>query len=310
MTAMTTGYLLLGLLLDRRFGDPERLWSRLPHPVEMFGQLITIADRRLNDGANRKAAGIAFMLLACGALFAIGWFAARLPFGGVLEILAAFVLLAQKSLVDHVSAVAQALRIGLAHGRRAVSQIVGRDAVELDPGEVARAAVESAAEGFADGVVAPAFWFAVFGLPGIIVYKFANTADSMIGYRNDRYSEFGWAAARLDDALNWIPARIAGVLVLLAHGSLDRFWHAVSDAKLHDSPNAGWPESAMAHALGIALGGPRTYDGRAVDLPFMNSSGRREIEPADIDNAVRSVRGTHKLLMFCLLGLFIFQIAL
>ena len=178
----------------------------------------------------------------------------------------------------------------------------------MDPSEVAKAAVESAAEGFADGVVAPAFWFAVFGLPGIVVYKFANTADSMIGYRNDRYREFGWAAARLDDALSWIPARIASALILLSHGSLDRFWRVVSDAKLHDSPNAGWPESAMAHAIGIALGGPRTYDGRAVDLPFMNSSGRRAIEPADIDSAVRSVRGTHRLLVYCLLGLFILQI--
>ena len=309
MSALTTGYLLLALLLDKRLGDPDWLWSRIPHPVAMFGQLIAFADQRLNKGANSKLAGTVFLLLVCVSLFVIGWLAARLPGGGVLEVFAAFVLLAQKSLVDHVTGVAEALRIGLAHGRGAVSQIVGRDVSDLDSSEVAKAATESAAEGFADGVIAPAFWFAVFGLPGILVYKFANTADSMIGYRNERYEDFGWAAARLDDVLNWIPARIAGLLILLAHGSLDRIGFAVSDAQLHDSPNAGWPESAMAHALGIALGGPRTYGGRAVDLPFMNSGGRRSLQPADIDNAVSAVRRTHRLLMFCLLGLFVFLVA-
>ena len=281
----------------------------MPHPVKLFGQLIDIADKRLNGGANPKAAGIAFVALVSAALFAGGWLAAKLPGGIALEILAAFVLLAQKSLVDHVAAVAEALRIGVAHGRRAVSKIVGRDVSGLDSSEVAKAAIESAAEGYADGVIAPAFWFAAFGLPGILVYKFANTADSMIGCRSDRYRDFGWAAARLDDVLNWIPARMTGLLILLTNGSFERIGFVVNDARLHDSPNAGWPESAAAHALGIALGGPRTYDGRAVDLPFMNSSGRRSIEPADIDSAVRLVRRTHRNLLLCLLGLFVILLA-
>ena len=189
--------------------------------------------------------------------------------GVVVEILVVAVLLAQKSLVDHVRAVRDGLEEGgLEGGREAVSLIVGRDPETLDESAVARAAVESLAENASDGVVAPAFWYAVFGLPGLFVYKIINTADSMIGHRNERYIDFGRSSAILDDIVNWIPARLTGLMIAIADGSPARaearaptLVVMVRDAKLHRSPNAGWPESAMAAATGVALGGPRYYGG-------------------------------------------------
>lgn len=206
--------------------------------------------------------------------------------GPVIEVLIAAILLAQKSLVQHVQAVADALRLSVADGRMMVARIVSRDTREMDREEVARAAIESAAENLSDGVVAPAFWFLIGGLPGIIAYKIVNTADSMIGYRTEKYEEFGWAAARLDDILNWIPARLTALLIAL---SSKRFggWGAVrDDARLHRSPNAGWPEAAMARVLGIALSGPRSYDGERREMPFVNEDGVHEIGPDEIDAAI------------------------
>ncbi|WP_245190836.1 adenosylcobinamide-phosphate synthase CbiB [Jannaschia formosa] len=277
--------LALALILDALFGEPDWLWSRLPHPAVAMGRAVGWLDARLNRGTRRQAKGaLAVALLVSGAL-ALGAAIAWLPDFGLLEIAAAAILLAQRSLVDHVRAVADALRRGVPEGRRAVAMIVGRDTGGMDAAEVARAAIESAAENLSDGVVAPAFWFAVAGLPGMLAYKAVNTADSMIGYRTPRHEAFGRAAARLDDALNWIPARLTAVLILLVHGAWRHWPQVPADARLHRSPNAGWPEAALAPVLGVALAGPRSYDGVLQDFPWVNPAGRRDPGPAEIERA-------------------------
>ncbi|MDO9524313.1 MAG: CobD/CbiB family cobalamin biosynthesis protein, partial [Gemmobacter sp.] len=204
--------------------------------------------------------------------------------------------------VDHVRAVATALRSSLADGKRAVAQIVGRDTASLDQPAVARAAIESAAENLSDGVIAPAFWFLIAGLPGILIYKAVNTADSMIGHRTPRHEAFGWAAARLDDVLNWVPARLTAGLIALVHGRPDARRVIFRDAPRHRSPNAGWPEAAMAACLGIAVSGPRSYHGQMRDEPFVHPEGRRDAGPHDIDRAVGALWRTWAALL-CLVGL-------
>lgn len=293
--------LLLALILDAIFGDPDRIWRRVPHPVAWFGALIGLCDRLFNreawSGQSRRTAGI----LSVAALVAIAFVPAlflestlrAVPAGDILVALVASVFLAQKSLYRHVRAVRDAFaQGGLPAARRAVSMIVGRDPERLDEAGVSRAAIESTAENFSDGVVAPAFWFALLGLPGLVAYKAVNTADSMIGHLSARHRDFGWAAARLDDVLNLVPARLSGFLVAgaawAAKGS-PRVAAAVMlrDASVHRSPNAGWPEAAMAGALGLALGGPRIYAAGPVDEPFLNAPGRRDSGPKDIGRALR-----------------------
>ncbi|WP_234794696.1 adenosylcobinamide-phosphate synthase CbiB [Xaviernesmea oryzae] len=296
--------LLTGLLLDRLIGDPDWLWRRLPHPVVFFGSAIRILDRRLNQAhaafaVRRRRGALAIVLLLLLAA-AVGAALHRLVHlagpltGGLLEASIVFVLLAQKSLADHVLAVARGLQDeGLEGGRRAVSMIVGRDPAYLDASGICRAAIESLAENFSDGVVAPAFWYAVAGLPGLAAYKMLNTADSMIGHKNERYLAFGWASARLDDLANLIPARFSMLLVAagarLALGrrsGSDALFVGMRDAGLHRSPNSGWPEAAIAGALGLQLTGPRVYAGQTVDEPMMNGAGRRAASPADIMRAL------------------------
>ncbi|MCH8953453.1 MAG: cobalamin biosynthesis protein, partial [Proteobacteria bacterium] len=284
--------LALALILDAVFGEPDWLWRRMPHPAVGFGWAIDRLEGLLNQGANRRAKGALAVLALVVAVGLPAWLLSWDIFLGVFEVLGAAVLLAQRSLVDHVGAVADALRVSLAEGRGAVARIVGRDPETLDQAGVARAAIESAAENFSDGVVAPVFWFLVGGLPGIAVYKAVNTADSMIGHRSERYAEFGWAAARLDDVLNWIPARLAGGLICLVGpmsfgGGRAALAVMLRDAGLHKSPSAGWPEAATAASLEIALAGPRIYGGVVTDDPYLNAGGRREAGPADIEAAVR-----------------------
>ncbi len=212
-------------------------------------------------------------------------------------------LLAQKSLADHVRDVANALADGLPAGRKAVGQIVGRDTSNLDEAAIARAAVESAAENFSDGVVAPAFWLAVAGLPGLLVYKMTNTADSMIGYRTEKYLEFGWAAARLDDLLNLIPARLSALILMIAAQKPGAWAFILRDAPLHRSPNAGWPEAAMAVALDMSLSGPRSYDGVARDFPWVYPEGRKAVGAPAIRASVRMLwRGWAVVLVLSLLA--------
>lgn len=278
--------LVFALLLDALMGDPKPLWRRLPHPVALFGRAISALDGALNKGGFRKEKGAAAILLLAALAAGLGALIEAAPFEPLPQVLAAAVLLAQKSLVDHVSAVAAGLRQSLAEGRKAAGEIVGRDLEAADEAGVARAAVESGAENFSDGLVAPVFWFALLGLPGLFAYKMVNTADSMIGHRTERHERFGWAAARLDDLLNLVPARLSALLIALAALSPRAALVALRDGRRHRSPNAGWPEAAMAGALGLALSGPRAYHGAKTDQPWINPEGRREAAPADIDAAV------------------------
>lgn len=282
---MSTGLpLFLALILDAVFGEPAWLWSRVPHPAVLLGRLVGTLERTLNHGARQRLKGVlAVAALGTGAVLA-GLLIAQA--GPVVEALAAAILLAQRSLVQHVQDVSAALRRSTAEGRTMVARIVSRDCSAMDDAEVSRAAIESAAENLSDGIVAPAFWFLIGGLPGMLLYKAVNTADSMIGYRSERYERFGWAAARLDDLLNLIPARLTGFMLAALSGQLRHWRDIAADAGVQRSPNAGWPEAAMARALGVALAGPRSYDGQRRDLPWVNGGGRREIGAVDIDRAV------------------------
>ncbi|RGP38264.1 adenosylcobinamide-phosphate synthase CbiB [Pseudotabrizicola alkalilacus] len=280
--------LFLAMLLDAALGEPRAIWDRYPHPAVLMGRVVGALDRRFNAGRARKAKGVAalvaMVLGACG----LGHLIALVPDFGVLEGIVAAILLAQKSLVDHVRAVATGLRQSLPAGRQAVAMIVGRDTAALDEPAVARAAIESAAENLSDGVIAPAFWFLIGGLPLMLVYKITNTADSMIGHRTERHAQFGWAAARFDDLLNLIPARLTAVLIAVSHG----WTHArpiLRDAPLHRSPNAGWPEAAMAVVLNVSLSGPRAYHGVMSEFPWVWPEGRRNAGPADVEAACRAL---------------------
>lgn len=283
---MSAALLLLALLLDAALGEPKWLWSRLPHPAVLMGRAVGFVDQRLNAGDQRKAKGVAAMAGLGLLALSLGWLIRLVPDFGALEVVVAAMLLAQKSLVQHVQAVADALRLSLGDGRRAVAMIVGRDTGAMDPGAVSRAAIESAAENFSDGVIAPAFWFLIAGLPGLMLYKITNTADSMIGHRTPRYEQFGWAAARFDDVLNWLPARLTALIIALVYGRAQSAAVIIRDAALHRSPNAGWPEAAMAVVLGLALSGPRSYGGVMTDFPYVYPEGRRDAGPGDIDASV------------------------
>lgn len=292
--------LLLALLLDALLGDPPALWRAIPHPVALIGKLIAFLERKLNrprrsdtDRMLRGAlmtAGITLGAVAVG--IAVTELRRRWIWGWAVEAVLAWTLIAQRSLFDHVRAVGRALtRDGLAGGRRAVAKIVGRDPETLDEGGVARAAVESCAENFADGVVAPVFWYVLFGFPGMLAYKAVNTLDSMIGHRSERYRAFGMTAARLDDAANLVPARLAALLLVVAAifapgGKPVAAWRIMwRDHGHHSSPNSGWPEAAMAGALGLALAGPRRYEGRLVEDRWIGD-GRARAQPTDIRRAL------------------------
>lgn len=274
---------VIAMVLDALLGEPDWLWARLPHPAVLMGRAVAELDKRLNN--NTRRAGVwAASLLVAGAL-GLGVILTAVP-GYWAEVIVGAVMLAQKSLVDHVRAVGDALWLSLGDGRRAVAMIVGRDVRDMDEAAVARGAVESGAENFSDGVIAPLFWFCVAGLPGLIGYKAVNTADSMIGYRTETYENFGWAAAKLDDLLNLIPARMTAGLIWLA-GPRRGDWRSIRrDAALHRSPNAGWPEAAMAPALDVSLSGPRSYNGAMQDFPWVHPQGRKDAGPKDIEQSV------------------------
>lgn len=276
---------LLAMILDALFGEPKWVWDRIPHPAVMIGRVIGWADQRFNSGRMRRTKGVGLLaaLVAGGAL--VGAVIETL-LGPVGVVLVGAILLAQRSLADHVRDVADALRVSLGDGRMMVARIVGRDTAGMDEPAVARAAIESAAENFSDGVIAPLFWFLVAGLPGLIVYKAVNTADSMVGYRTPRHEEFGWASARFDDLLNWVPARITALLTLVVTGK-GRWADITADARRHRSPNAGWPEAAFARGLNVALAGPRSYHGSLSNDPFVNPEGKRVIGAGEIIAAVR-----------------------
>jgi adenosylcobinamide-phosphate synthase len=288
--------LILALVLDAIFGEPRWLWNRLPHPAVLMGRLIGACDRRFNRGRNRRLKGALLVAVLMPVAALAGHLIHLLPDHGAVEVILAAILLAQRSLVDHVRAVATGLSRSLAEGKQAVAMIVGRDTAPMQQADVARAAIESAAENLSDGVVAPAFWFLVAGLPGLLVYKLANTADSMIGHMTPRHREFGWAAARFDDLLNLVPARLTALLLALSHGWVDPR-PVLRDARLHRSPNAGWPEAVMAPILNVSLSGPRSYDGRMTDFPWVWPEGRRDPGPADISAACTALWRTWALML-------------
>jgi adenosylcobinamide-phosphate synthase len=301
-----------GLVIDRVVGDPDWLWKRVPHPVAIAGRAIDWFDRRFNDPRmsfarrrRRGALAVAFLAVAASALgFGLHSAFRAIPFGMAPEALIIAVQLAQKSLLKHVSAVADELAVkGLTAGQRSVARIVGRDVSQLDAAGVSRAAIESGAENFSDGVVAPVFWYLVLGLPGLFLYKLVNTADAMIGNRSERHEAFGWAAARFDDLLSFVPARLSVLLIAAptALAGLDAraaVECALADASKHKSPNAGWPEAAVAGALGLALGGPRRYGDLDVDGAWLNKGGRRSAGPDDIRTAVRLIDAAWAFLLF------------
>lgn len=304
----------LAILIDAALGDPA--WLK-PHPVVVAGRFIARLDAQLNRPNLRPAARrwrgvlavalLSALALAAGALLQRVF--AALPFGGVLEALTLAVLLAGRSLYDAVARVADALDSGgLAAGRAAVSHIVGRDPNLLDEHGVARGAIESAFENLSDGLVGPAFWYAVAGLPGAFLYKAVNTADSMLGHRTWRHEAFGWATARTDDLLNVVPARFTAVLIAAAalvlpggdaRGALRAAWR---DARKHKSLNAGWPEAAAAGALGLRLNGPKRYWGELRPDAWMGD-GRAEATSADVRRALALYRRAWALLLaLALLG--------
>jgi adenosylcobinamide-phosphate synthase len=292
------------MMIELCAGYPQALVRMIGHPVTWIGRLIAALDRLLNrDGTDphwrRGAGSVAILLLICivaAVAIIVERELLRLPFGLIAVAVVASTLIAQRSLHRHVADVADALEHdGLAAGRAAVAKIVGRDVGALDAAGIARAAIESLAENFSDAVVAPVFWMAIAGLPGAALYKAINTADSMIGHRTPRHEAFGWAAARLDDLVN-LPASRLSALLLVAAAMLGKSasaavaWRAVlRDAARHRSPNAGYPEAAMAGALGLSLAGPRVYGGVTIDDATMGD-GRRDVTAADIRRALTLYR--------------------
>jgi len=288
------------MLLDWLVGDPRMIWGLLPHPVVVIGKLVGWLDRHLNriarSPASRRLRGGFTVLVVVGLAAAAGWavghWAQRYEWGWIAELVLVAVLLAQRDLFDHVRQVRRGLlQGGLEGGRDAVARIVGRDPDSLDEHGVARASIESLAENFSDGVVAPACWYLALGPAGIFGYKAINTLDSMIGHRSERYRDFGMIAAKLDDLANLVPARLSGLLITVAAvftpsaGPVAAMATMLRDAAKHKSPNAGWPEAAMAGALGLALAGPRRYGRELVNDPWIGD-GRARATPADIKRAL------------------------
>jgi adenosylcobinamide-phosphate synthase len=290
----------LAVLIERVTGYPDTLYKVVGHPVQWIGAVINWLEEKLNTSPRESIAGklrgtfciVAIILITALPAWVLSDFLARLTWGWIIEAIVATAFIAQKSLRDHVRDVAIALSSSLAQGRASVAKIVGRDTTSLDESGVAKAALESLAENTSDGIVAPVFWYAVLGLPGLVAYKAINTADSMIGHKSDRHLHFGFAAARLDDLVNFPASRLnaclfAAAAALTSVDDAKRAWAAaLRDAGKHRSPNAGWPEAAMAGALGLRFGGPRNYEGEHVDLPYMGD-GRDVLQRADINRGLQ-----------------------
>jgi adenosylcobinamide-phosphate synthase len=308
---MSVALALIAMLIELCLGYPERVLRLIGHPVTWIGRLVDALDHLLNRESPSplagRAAGVVAVLILVAVVGAVAFVVERallrLPFGLLATGLLASALLAQRSLHRHVANVAVALEQGgVSAGRAAVAHIVGRDTEALDQAGIARAAIESLAENFSDGIVAPVLWMVIAGLPGAALYKAINTADSMIGHRTPRHAAFGWAAARLDDLVNLPASRLSALLLIAAaalhkHVSASAAWRAVRrDAARHNSPNAGYPEAAMAGALGLALAGPRLYGGMRVDDPMMGD-GRRDADAADIRRALALYRTADAILI-------------
>lgn len=278
--------LLSGWMLDRIFGDP----ACLPHPIVGFGRAIAFFEHRLNRGGRRFAKGAFTAAVLVSATFFISLIlmegVTRLPWIGVaVEAVLIFFCLAGRTLVDEVKMVFVAADMSLEQGRRQVARIVGRDTATLSDRDVRTAALETLAENLSDGVVAPLFWYALLGVPGMLAYKMINTLDSMIGYRNSRYKEFGCVAARLDDAANWLPARITSLLMVLVAGRPRLIRFVIRFGSCHSSPNSGYPEAALAGILDCRFGGSHDYFGESVYKPYIGTNPR-DLTSSDMLKAV------------------------
>lgn len=280
--------LLGGCLLDKLLGDP--LW--LPHPVVGFGKLIARCERRGNQGTHRKRNGALTAVGLILLVFLVSW---GLLEGAnrihpwlkvILSVVAVFYCLAGKTLIDEVRRVFEAADISLEAGRKQVSRIVGRDTSALSDQEVRTAALETLAENLSDGVIAPLFWYFLLGVPGMLAYKMVNTLDSMIGYRNVRYKDFGCWAARIDDVANYLPARLTSLLMVLVSGRWTLLKFVAHYGRMHASPNSGYPEAALAGILNCRFGGPHDYFGETVYKPFIGSNPR----PVNSDDMRRAIR--------------------
>lgn len=280
--------LLAGVVLDKLLGDP--LW--LPHPVVGFGRIISFFEHRLNHGGYRRIKGAFTALLLIAGIFTLSYILLKYVseynvwLGYMLTTIAVFYCLAGKTLIDEVRMVFDAMEVSLEKGRNQVSRIVGRDTKDLSGQEVRAAALETLAENLSDGVIAPLFWFMILGVPGMLTYKMINTLDSMIGYKNERYRLFGCCAAKIDDAANFIPARITALLMVIASGRMSLLSFVLRYGREHASPNSGYPEAALAGILNCRFGGPHNYFGELVYKPFIGSNDRI-LERRDADIAIR-----------------------
>ena len=290
--------LLLGWLLDFFLGDP----SRLPHPIVWFGKMISWGEHRLNHGAHRIAKGAVMAIALIVMVFLVVWGLKRLVPNWVvwliLDTVIVFYCLAGTTLIREVREVFLALDRSLDEGRQQVARIVGRDTSQLTAQEVRTAALETLAENLSDGVIAPLFWFALLGTPGMLAYKMVNTLDSMIGYRTERYKDFGCWAARIDDVANFIPARLTALLMVIASGKLSLLKFVWKNGRRHASPNSGYPEAALAGILNCRFGGPHIYFGELFDKPYIGENDR-ELTTQDMHTAVR-INRTAELLMLAL----------
>jgi adenosylcobinamide-phosphate synthase len=305
----------LALFVERLFGFPKPLYDKIGHPVEWIGTILAKLEtvfynpeaEPLQARLRGLASLLAVLLIVVIPTVLVASFLAAFKFGWIIEALLATTLIAQHSLYEHVSAVGRGLDISLIEGRKAVAKIVGRDPAQLDESGIVKGALESLAENTSDGIVAPLFWYVLLGLPGIVAYKAINTADSMIGHKSERYIYFGWAAARLDDLINLPASRLTGLLFAAAAAWNDSERGKIAaqvmwrDAPKHNSPNAGWPESALAASLGVKFGGPRSYAGTRIELPWMGE-GREVLNRDDIRKGLR-LYGTAMTFLFFLVAL-------
>ena len=288
---------VVGWMLDIAFGDPPRL----PHPIVWFGKAIAFCEHRLNKGANRKAKGAISSVVLIVITYVVG---VVLPWWCIPIVV--FFCLAGTTLIREVRAVFMAVDRSLDEGRRQVARIVGRDTSQLSAQEVRTAALETLAENLSDGVIAPLFWFVLLGMPGMLAYKMINTLDSMIGYRTERYRDYGCWAAHIDDIANYIPARLTALLMILVAGRIDLFAFVVDNGRRHASPNSGYPEAALAGILGCRFGGPHYYFGELFDKPYIGET-ERPLTTADMQRAV-TVNRRAELLMVVLTAITTFII--
>ncbi|MGL4293809.1 MAG: adenosylcobinamide-phosphate synthase CbiB [Bacteroidales bacterium] len=298
--------LLAGWFADRLLGDPEKL----PHPVVAFGKIIHDGEKLLNNGTHRKLKGALLTFFASGLTFLLTQlliercFHFHIWLGAILSSILVFFCLAGKTLITEVQLVFLTTDQNIDSGRKQLARIVGRDTGSLDAQQIRMAALETLAENLSDGVIAPLFWFCIAGVPGMMTYKMINTFDSMIGYKNERFFEFGYWAAKTDDVANYIPARLTAFLMLLAAGIPQGSISLVRQyGKCHTSPNSGYPEAALAVLLHCRFGGPNTYSGKLVDKPYIGIK-EKTFTTEDMQYAV-SINEKTEIMMVILVALII-----